>query len=137
MDSKRSKQFMAYSYEQIMQAQYARIADEQAQAAADLEAGRVSEDAYRVTGAADRILQLDKDREALDRRAQGFIAQQQPQGNKYGLSKDEQDVARGMFGNDQRMTHDQRERAYAEQKEKLRYMRATGQYRDDQGSIRR
>jgi hypothetical protein len=130
---------MAYSYQQILEAQYLRITDEQAQAAAELEAGRVSEDAYRVTDAANRILQLDKDREALDRRAQGFIASQQaqPQTSKYGLSQDEVEIARGIAGNDRGLSGDDRERIFAENKLKLARARADGSYRDDQGRVTR
>jgi hypothetical protein len=130
---------MAYSYQQILEAQYQRIADEQAQQVAELEAGRVSEDAFRTTSAADRILELDKSRDALDRRAAGFAAgqQQQPQASRYGLSKDEVDVAHSIASGDRDMTNDDREKSYAEQKQKLRHMRSTGQYSDGQGAVRR
>jgi hypothetical protein len=127
---------MAYSYQQILESQYQRIAEEQSQAAADLEAGRISEDAYRVTGAADRILELDKTREALDRRANQYIAsqQQQPQGNQYGLSQSEVEIARGISSGDSSLTNAERERIYAANKNKLRHMRQTGEYRDDQAT---
>ncbi len=130
---------MAYSYEDILRAQYQRIADEHAQQTAELEAGRVGEAAYRVTAAADRILELDKSREALDRRAQQFVASQQaqPQASPWGLSESEISIAHGIAGNDRSLSNDDREKIFAEQKHKLRNMRATGQYRDDQGSIRR
>jgi hypothetical protein len=129
---------MAFSYEQILQSQYARIDDETAQQVAELEAGRVSEDAYRTSAAADRILELDKTREALERRAQGFVAsQQRPQSNEFGLSKDEQDIAHGIASNDPRLSKQDRERTYAENKHKLRLARANGSYRDDQGVVSR
>lgn len=128
---------MAYSYEQILRSQYERLADEQAQAVAELEAGRVSEDSYRTTSAADRILELDKTRDALDRRAQNFVAgQQQPQGNQFGLNRDEIDIANGIASADASLTDTERQRAYATNKHRLRQMRASGQYRDDQGTTR-
>jgi hypothetical protein len=116
---------MAYSYQQILEAQYRRIADEYAETVADLEAGRVNEDAYRVTSAADRILELDKSREALDRRAQTFVAgQQQSQGNQFGLSKDEQDVAKISGISDEQ---------YVRNKQRYRAMKAEGYW--DQGRV--
>ena len=71
---------MAYSYQQILESQYSRLEVEHAEAAAELEAARRVEDAYRTTSAADKILELDKYRDALDRRAQSFIAGQQAHG---------------------------------------------------------
>jgi hypothetical protein len=117
---------MAYSYQQILEAQYARIADDHAQAAAELESGRVSEDAYRVTSAADRILELDQQRAALDARAHGFITSQQvqQQGNQFGLSRDEQDIAKVSGISDE---------TYARNKQKMRAMKAEGYW--DQGRV--
>jgi hypothetical protein len=139
MASIRSKQFMAYSYQQILEAQYQRIADEHAEQTAELEVARVGEDAYRVTAAADRILELDKSREALDRRAQQYLASQQaqPQISRYGLSRDEAEIARGIAGNDRSLSSDDRERIFAENKLKLARARADGSYRDDQGRVTR
>jgi hypothetical protein len=89
--------------------------------------------------AADEILTVDQKKLALDRIANQYVAQQQvqPQGNRYGLSKDEVDVAHGIASSDQRMTKDDREQLYAQNKAKLARMRATGEYRDDQGTVRR
>lgn len=130
---------MAYSYQAILESQYQSIAEEQAQAAAELEAGRIAEDAYRTKAAADRILDLDKSREMLDRRARGFVQSQQaqPQGNKYGLNNDEVQVARTLSAGSTTMTNDDRERIYAENRAKYRHQRATGEYRDDQGRVTR
>jgi len=127
---------MAYTYEQILRSQYENIATEQAQQLAELEAGRLAEDAYRTTAAADRILELDKSREALDRRAQGYVASQQaqPQGNAYGLSNDEIEVAKNSHSAG---TADERIEEYAKNKALYRHKRATGEYRDDQGTVRR
>jgi hypothetical protein len=130
---------MAYEHDAIIRAQYERLAAERAQAAADLEAGRLAENEFDTMGAADRIIEADTKIAALDRITQTYVASQQraQAQSKYGLSKDEQDIARGMFSGDRTMSNDQREQTYAQQKEKLRYLRQTGQYRDDQGSVRR
>jgi hypothetical protein len=129
---------MAYDHESVILAQYKQLAADRAQAVADYELGRTTEDEYGTMYAADRILQVDQKRMALDRIAHNYVAEQtQPQANQYGLSKDEQDIARGMFGSDRGMTDEQRDRIYAENKAKLKHLRATGQYRDDQGSVRR
>jgi hypothetical protein len=128
---------MAYTYQDIMRAQSERIDAEAASAAADLEAARLSRDEYTVHDAASRILQLDAQRMALAARANQYIAGQQaanPPGNKYRLSQDELDVAHGSFSD---LPKEERERIYFENKQKYQTMRATGQYRDDQGTVRR
>src|SRR5438094_4928989 len=118
---------MAFSYQSIIEAQYARIAEDHAQLTADLEAARMSENAYAVTDAADKILALDQQRAALDARASSFVAsQQQPQGNKYGLSRDEQEIAHGISSGDANLSNDQREAIYSHNRQRLRHMRATG-----------
>ena len=130
---------MAYSYEEILQAQAGRLQAEQAQASADLEAARLAGDPDGVNIAADRILQIDLQMNALGGRARQFYSaqQSQPQGNKYGLSADEIELARGVASGDRRMSNDERERLYAENKSRYQRMRATGEYRDDQGTVRR
>jgi hypothetical protein len=51
-------------------------------------------------------------------------------GNRYGLSKDEQDVAEKSFSGSQfGMDKDAMHREYARQKQKLHHMRASGEYR--------
>jgi hypothetical protein len=88
--------------------------------------------------AAQRILELDAQKNALAVRANQFAAQQraEPRGNKYGLSHDEIEVARN-FTTDPKLSNDDKEKLYAEQRNRYRHARATGAYRDDQGSIRR
>jgi hypothetical protein len=126
---------MAYNHESVIRAQYEQLAADRAQAVAEYEAGRVNEDGHSVMFAADRILEIDQKRTALDRIATNFAAgQQRPAGNQFGLNRDEMDIANSIASGDQTITNEQRQRAYAQNKERLRYMRATGQYRDDQGS---
>ena len=128
---------MAYSYAQILESQYESIDSEQSQAVADLEAARLAEDAWRTTNAANRILELDKTREALDRRAQGFVASQQAAqqgGNRFGLSETERSVAHNSF-TAYDMTKEQKEELYARNRQKYQHMKATGQYSVDQGRV--
>jgi hypothetical protein len=56
-----------------------------------------------------------------------------PGSSRYGLSKDEQTIAHGISGGDSRLTKEDRERIYLENKQKLAQARADGSYRDDQG----
>jgi len=126
---------MAYSYEDIIRSQYEAKHTEKAQALADLEAARVAEDPSGTMAAADRIVEIDKSVSAIDRIAQTYVAQQQqPQGNRYGLSPTEVEVAHNSHSGGSK---EERERDYAENKNKLRYLRQTGQYSDSQGSVRR
>jgi hypothetical protein len=126
---------MAYSYEDIIRSQYEAKAAERAQALADLEAARINENAVDTMAAADRIVDIDKSVGALDRIANQYVSsQQQPQGNRYGLSPTEVEVAHNSFSG---VSKEEKERSYSENKQKLRYLRQTGAYRDDQGSVRR
>jgi hypothetical protein len=129
---------MAYEHNAVIQAQYHQLEAERARALAEYEAGRVNEDEFSTMSAADRILEIDQKRTALDRIAQNFVAaRQQPQGNQYGLNEDEIAVAHGIASNDPRMSKDDRERLYAEKRQQLRAMRANGSYRDDPGRVSR
>ncbi len=77
--------------------------------------------------------------DALNSMAREAYAQQMPRANasRYGLSPDEVAIARGISGSDRNLSNDDRERMYAEQKARYQHMRATGEYRDDQGQVRR
>lgn len=127
---------MAYSYEDILRAQYEAKAAEKAQALADLEAARINENAADTMDAANRIVDIDKSVGALDKITNSYLAGQraQPQGNRFGLSPTEVEVAHNSFSGAE---PEEKERSYAENKQKLQHMRATGAYRDDQGSVRR
>jgi hypothetical protein len=129
---------MAYNYADIMQNQLERLEAEGAQRAAELEAARINEDPDAVHWAAQRILELDSQRNALAVRANQFAAQQrvQPQRHKYGLSPEEIEVARN-FTQDPKLSNDDKEKLYAEQRARYRHARATGAYRDDQGRVTR
>ena len=130
---------MPYEHDQVIRAQYNRLAAERARAHGDYEAARLDEDADATMYAADRIVECDAKLGALNQIANTYIAGQSraQAANKYGLSKDEVEVAHGFARGDRTMTNEQREATYAQNKDKLRHMRATGQYRDDQGVVRR
>ncbi|MBR1298549.1 hypothetical protein [Bradyrhizobium sp. AUGA SZCCT0042] len=126
---------MAYEHRAILEAQYAQLAAQRALAVADMEAGRMSEDDYSTMSAADRIIEADMKRSALDGIARNYaVQQQQPRGNRFGLSADEVSIAHGIAGGDPNISNEQREQVYAHNRDKLRHLRAIGAYRDDQGS---
>ena len=127
---------MAYSYEDILKSQYEAKAADRAQALADLEAARIKEDAFDTMNAADRILEIDKSVGALDRIAHQYVqqSQAQPRGNKWNLSTEEIEVAKGSHSGG---TVEERIEEYARNKQRYRQARADGSYRDDQGSVRR
>jgi hypothetical protein len=128
---------MAYSYESIMQAQAQDIEAELAEANAELEAARRVEDPSRVRAASREILRLTAEFRDLGQIANDFYSQQQqqPQGNRFGLSADEIDVAHSHP--DPRMTNEQKQELYAHNRARYQHARATGAYRDDQGTVRR
>lgn len=125
---------MAFEHRQIIEAQYQHLANERAAAVAEYENGRISEDSYATMSAAERILEADQKRAALDRIAQTFVAsqQRQPQGNKHGLSDEEIEVAKNWTCGG---TADQRIDEYARNKQRYQQLRANGRYRDDQGKV--
>ena len=83
----------------MIRAQYERLAAERAQVVADHEAGRLDETRIDTMGAADRIIEAtQRSLRLIDHANLRRIGQQRAQAqSKYGLSKDEQDIARGMF----------------------------------------
>jgi len=129
---------MSYSYDAILTAQSERIEADRARAAAELEASRLGEDPEGAMAAAQRILELDAQQSALVARAQqlGQSRQGLPQHNQYGLSKEEVEAAHNSFGPIKKdgmwvdLTNEQKEQKYAENRLKLRQMRASGQYTD-------
>jgi hypothetical protein len=126
---------MSFEHKAVIQAQYERLQADRAEAVARYESGRISENEYETMDAANAILELDQKAAALDRIAQKFVVgQQQPRGNQFGLNDDEVTIANGTASADKTISNEERQRAYAFNKERLRTMRANGTYRDDQGS---
>ena len=130
---------MAYKHDDVIVYQHEQLVAERAAAVAQYESGRVNEDHYTTLAGANAILEADAKLEALGRIANNYVAGQQraQPTNKYGLSRDEIAIARGNGSNDPRLTNDDRDRIYAEQKNKYQRLRSTGEYRDDQGMVRR
>ena len=141
---------MPYDYSSIMTAQWQRLDAEAAEQAAELEAGRHAEDPHRVNYAAQRILEIDAQRTALAHRANQFVAQQQAPivggddlskrdrdlCRHYRLSPDDLAVAKGWTADD-RIPDTQRIEEYLRNKQRYQHARASGEYRDDQGMMKR
>ena len=128
---------MAFKYDDIIKYQAEGIEIDRAAAVRDLEAARLAEDARETMRAADDIVRLDMKRAALTQLATQYYQGQQArqmQGNRFNLSEDELAIAHGQGGD---MTKEQKEQLNYNNREKLRYMRATGAYRDDQGVVKR
>jgi len=130
---------MAYDHESVIKAQYVQLQADRAAAVAQYEADRIAEDQYGTMSSANAILEADSKLAALNRIADTYVAGQQraqPQ-NRYGLNEDEVTVARGLAKGDPKLSNDDRERIYAEQRARYQQARRDGTYRDDQGVVRR
>lgn len=130
---------MPYEHRDVVLAQHNKLLAERARVVGEYEEARLGEYPDAVMYAADKLTEIDAKIGALNQIANNLVASQQqaqPQ-NKYGLNKDEQEIARGLASGDRSMSDEDRQRVYAEQKAKYQRMRATGQYRDDQGSMKR
>jgi hypothetical protein len=128
-----------YEHRDVVLAQHNKLLAERARVVGEYEEARLGEYPDAVMYAADKLTEIDAKIGALNQIANNLVASQQqaqPQ-NKYGLNKDEQEIARGLASGDRSMSDEDRQRVYAEQKAKYQRMRATGQYRDDQGSMKR
>lgn len=128
---------MPFDHRDVILAQHNKLIAERARIVGQYEEARLSEDADGVMLAADRITEIDAKFGALNQIANHYVAgQQQAQpSNRYGLSKDEVDIARGIASGDPKLTNDDREKLYSEQKSKYQRQRASGEYRDDQGTV--
>jgi hypothetical protein len=127
---------MAFSHRDVIVAQSENLEADRIKAVARYEHARVSEDNHETMAAADWIVEIDAKRAALDRIANQFVAAQQaqPRQNAYGLSDTEVEIARNSHSGG---TAEQRLEQYARNKQRLQHMRATGEYRDDQGTVKR
>ena len=129
---------MAYDHRQVLQAQHELLTSQRAQHLAQYEASRLVEDDAQTMESADRILEADAKLAALGRIAQNYNAGQQsaPQQSQFGLSQSEREIAHASFPDRHDMppmSLEERERAYAMQKNKLRQMKANGTYSDQKG----
>ncbi|WP_316216753.1 hypothetical protein [Bradyrhizobium sp. SZCCHNR3003] len=126
---------MAWNYNDILVSQGQRLEAERAQALAELEAGRIYEDASLVNTASDNILRIDRDYAQLVRYANNMATQQRAPRSQYGLTDAEVEIARTIGETRNDLTDEARERIYAENKARYRQMRATGEYDDTQGRV--
>ena len=130
---------MAYKHEDVIKAQYDRLAAERARVVGEYEGARLNEDADGVMYAADQITAIDAKLGALGQIANAHVASQQraQPSNRYGLSADEVTIANGIGSGDPKLTNDDRQKIYAENRAKYQQARRDGSYRDDQGRVSR
>jgi hypothetical protein len=142
---------VAYSYSQILAAQWEVAQAENASANAALEDARLREDPHDVQAAVDRLIANNNVVQQLN---QAAVALQQPQqqapagfgddvredhvelAQRYGLSPQQIGIAVN-WTTDPNMSDEVKVKRYCENVNKLSRMRATGQYRDDQGTVKR
>jgi len=109
---------MAYNHRDVIQAQAEHLAAQRARALGEYEVARLSEDNDGVMAAADQIVDIDARAAALGRIAGNLaMQQQQPQGNRYGLSMDEQEIAKASHLTDEQ---------YARNRQKMHQMKDQG-----------
>src|SRR5581483_8430654 len=107
-------------------------------AQAEFQQANIADDVEGAAFAAQKMAALRASMKELNGMATEYVASRQAAqpSNRYGLSPEEVEVAKN-FTADPRMSEDQKLATYAEQKAKYQHQRATGQYRDDQGTVRR
>jgi hypothetical protein len=122
---------VAYDTRDVIIAQYNKLNADRAAAAGQYERARLNEDSDGTMYAAETIVEIDAKLAALNGIANNFLAgqQQAQQGSKYGLNSEQTAVAHTIGQGDARLTNDDRERIYSEQRNKLQRMRASGEYR--------
>jgi hypothetical protein len=105
--------------------------------ALDIRRAEANGDTYAARTASQNLasLRLQRNEYVAMSNAHAASLRPAPGASRYGLSKDEQEIAAGISGSDPRLSREDRERIYLEGKQKLRHMRQTGEYRDDQGRV--
>jgi hypothetical protein len=139
---------LAFKHDDVIRAQHEVLTMQRAQNLARYEAARLAEDDAETMHAADCILEVDHKLNALGRIANNYVAEQQhnagqQQRSKFGLSPEEQEIARLLpnehkdyrhsNGTPQYLSDDMKEEIYRRNRDKLRTMRANGSYRDQTG----
>ena len=110
---------MAFEHRDIIKAQHDRLLSERARLLGELEAGRLNEDADATMYCADKIVEVDAKVAALNQIATAYVAgqQQAAPANKYGLNRDEVEVAKISGISDEQ---------YAKNKSKMETMKNQG-----------
>jgi hypothetical protein len=143
---------LAYTYQQILAAQYEVAQAENASASAALEDARLREDPSDVQAAVDRLVSNNMVIQQLNQAAATMQQQQAPQpaagfgddvradhvelAQRYGLSPQQIGIAVN-WTTDPNISDEVKVKRYVENTHKLSRMRASGQYRDDQGTVKR
>ena len=135
---------MAWTYEESLAASYQANQIEQRRALTELDAAHQCEDWAGLEHAKARLREAEGEERWLREKAQNLQRQQQaaqaaPR-NKHGFSNTEVDVALNSFQDRPdlpRLTREQKLDLYQANKQKYWAMRNSGQYRDDQGTVRR
>jgi hypothetical protein len=140
---------VAFTYQQIIEAEWQDLQAEHAAANAELEYARVAEDPHAVKAATNRLYDIDNRTRSLSERVQQM--QRQPQAmpgaegmssrdvalaKHYGLSAGDLSIAKN-WTNDSNLTDEAKVRTYVENRQRYRQARADGSYRDDQGTVTR
>ena len=141
---------MAFDHKDVIQAQYQQIASDRAAAVGTYESARINEDTDATMFAANAIIEADARLAALNRIANNLVAsnRQAPLAGedemsrndallarKYGLTGTQLSVAKG-WTSDANLKDEDKVRTYIENANRYHGMRASGQYRDDQGGRR-
>lgn len=108
------------------------------EAEAQFRQAQLDDDLATATTAAMQINSLRLAMQSWDNMAAEVSRQQRPvrQANKFGLSADEVEIARGIGGTARGLTDEIRERLYAEKKQLYRQKLADGSYSSGQGMQR-
>jgi hypothetical protein len=142
---------LAYDYRDIILDKHERLQVQRQQTLLELEIARQREDADGTRYAADQIIAIDGDIDRLNRVANAYVNQQQPSAygfdndtprkhvelaQRHGVSPDRIGIALN-WTTDPTMTDDEKVKTYMENTRRYEHDRATGRYRDDQGTVKR
>jgi hypothetical protein len=135
---------MAWSYDQTIAAAWQENEIEYKRALAEIDAAHVAEDWPGLQYATNRLQSAEQQAAWLSQKANNLHQQQQraqaqPR-NRHNFSNTEVDIALNSFQDRPdlpRLTRDQKLDLYQANKQRYWQMRNSGQYRDDQGTVRR
>lgn len=133
---------MAWTYADTIAAKWQQNEVEQKRAVAEIDAAHVNEDWGSLELATDRLRHAENEARWLSQKANALhqMQHQAAPRNKHGFSNTEVDIALNSFQDRPDLPHltrDQKLDLYAANKQRYWQMRNSGQYRDDQGTVRR